>query len=408
MTVTKIPIWLSCDPGHDDIVAILLSCFHPAFQLTGVSTCYGNASLNKTDYNCKSILTAMGQAKSVPVYRSSDKPWLRDSKTCFAPDIHGVSGLDGTDLLPVPDYPFTVSPPNSSSSSSSSSSASSSNSSVGSSSSNSSSLPPDMDFINALEEAILLNVNQITLISTGSITPFATFFKSKPHLKDKIKFLSIMGGSFNGVGNKNLNLSSEFNIWVDPHAAEFILTDEILKSKCILCPLNLTHKLIATDTIIDKIYNLDKIELQSNLRKLFYDLFQFFKLTYKNVQDFKDGPPIHDPVTLFPLLQFYNWSDESLVKFKFKKLNIAVKTNLNDTDVGQTYILYPDMKNKKCKNQNEVTILEYQNTVDQTNFEHYIEDPNGVIVGYDMNVEFFWEQILTCLKTANSFSTIEN
>ena len=77
MTISTIPIWLDCDPGHDDAIAILLSCFHPAFKLLGISTCFGNSSPEHTDYNARSLLTAMNKINSIPIYHGAKKQWVR-------------------------------------------------------------------------------------------------------------------------------------------------------------------------------------------------------------------------------------------------------------------------------------------------------------------------------------------
>lgn len=360
MTISTIPIWLDCDPGHDDAIAILLSCFHPAFNLLGISTCFGNSSPENTDYNARSLLTAMNKINSVPIYHGAQKPWLRKELN-YAPDIHGESGLDGTTLLPAPTREANN----------------------------------DMSYLDAMEQAILSHEGEVTLVSTGACTSIATLLKYKPELIDKIKFISIMGGSFNGVGNKNPNQSAEFNIWIDPHAAHYILTNPLFASKCILSPLNLTHKAIATKEIIEnKIY---PIQLRKeNLRTLFYELFLFFKKTYKDNQGFINGPPIHDPMTLYPLLQFYNYESSNIINFKYMKMDVDIITDLKDDDAGMVFALkeYNDPK----MNENDYEGL----------FDENLTSRPGVIVGYDININYFWDQISDCLALAQESSTIED
>ena len=79
---------------------MLLAAFHDDLDLLGISTVYGNAPLSKTTNNALSILTAIGKPY-VAVFPGAQKPFSRAIK--HAPDIHGESGLDGTDLLPRPD-----------------------------------------------------------------------------------------------------------------------------------------------------------------------------------------------------------------------------------------------------------------------------------------------------------------
>lgn len=83
----------------EDAFAILLAAYHDRFHLLGVSTVYGNAPLSKTTNNALSVLQAIGKA-DVPVHVGKSTPLIRNIST--APDIHGESGLDGTDLLPQP------------------------------------------------------------------------------------------------------------------------------------------------------------------------------------------------------------------------------------------------------------------------------------------------------------------
>ena len=325
MTITKIPIWLDCDPGHDDAVALLLACFHPAFDLKGVSACYGNASPDHTDYNARSLLTAMGKANEISVYRGAQRPWVRSPH--YAPDIHGESGLDGTDLLPVPTCQDMT----------------------------------DKDYITAIKEQIEENEGLLTVLSTGAMTGIANVMKQHPDLKSKIKYISIMGGGI-GIGNVNDNLSAEFNAWIDPHAANFLFHDPIIKSKIILCPLNLTHTAIATQSVIDRIIEKDSGQHPSNFRKMFHGLFQFFQKSYKENQGFKNGPPIHDPMTLYPLLELYGWESNDVVQFEYKRLELDIVNDLDSKDVGKLTVVktYPE------------------------------NDPlqEGIIVGFKINIDF--------------------
>lgn len=344
MTITKIPIWLDCDPGHDDAVALLIACFHPAFELKGVSTCYGNAPAENTDYNARSLLTAMGKANKIPIYRGAQVPWVRTPH--YAPGIHGASGLDGTSLLPKPICENMT----------------------------------DTDYIHAIEREIINNDGQLTVLSTGAMTSIANVMKYNPNLKDKIKYLSIMGGGI-GIGNVNANMSAEFNVWIDPHAANFLFHDTILKNKIILCPLNLTHTAIATEKVMNTIIGKNRTSSPSKFRQMFYELFQFFQQSYKDSQGFKDGPPIHDPMTLYALLELYGWESNDVIQFMYKRLELDVIEDLESPNVGKVIVTKENLNTSGNK---------------------------GVMVGYEINLSYYWSQFFDCLDEAEKHSTIEN
>lgn len=337
MTINAIPIWLDCDPGHDDAIAILLSCFHPAFKLLGLSASYGNAPLENTTFNARSLITAFGKSREVTVYPGAQRPWVFEPE--YAPDVHGATGLDGTTLLPVPDCELNV----------------------------------KESYLDAMERAIVAHSGEITLVSTGALTSVATLLRDRPHLKKLVKYISIMGGGFD-VGNRNDNDSAEFNIWIDPHAANFMFSDPEIKNKCILLPLNVTHKALATAEVQDRIRGSGR----SNMRELFYELFKFFEHCYKDAQGF-DYPPTHDPLTLMPLLEFYGWESSSVIQFKYKRLDIYAIEDKESSDLGKT-----------CIQQ-----------------EHPLNTDIGTMVGFDLNISFFWDQVFDALNKAEQASTIE-
>lgn len=337
-TKMKIPVWLDCDPGHDDAIAITLCCFHPALQLLGINASYGNAPASRTAYNARSLITALGMFEQIPVYAGAQKPLYRTPE--YAPDIHGESGLDGTELLPEPKCNLQ-----------------------------------EKSYLDAMEEAILKYSNEITIVVTGPLTSLATLLTQKPHLKSKIRYISIMGGGIE-VGNRNDNCSAEFNVWIDPEAANFVLQDSELKDKCILLGLDITHKAIATQKVIN---NVRGVVDKSKLRQLFYELFQFFAHSYEGAQDFKNGPPLHDPLTLIPLLEFYGWAPKSQVQFYYKRLDLKVVDDTSQSDFGKTCVIR----------------------------EYDLEDKKGTMVGFNLNMEFFWKQILSSFEEAEKHSTIE-
>src|SRR5262249_26044885 len=71
------PIVLDCDPGHDDAIAILLALASPELELLGVTTTYGNQTLDKTTANALRILELAGRG-DVPVAAGADRPLERE------------------------------------------------------------------------------------------------------------------------------------------------------------------------------------------------------------------------------------------------------------------------------------------------------------------------------------------
>lgn len=107
-------VWLDCDPGHDDAIALLLACHHPSIHLAGVSTVSGNAPGHLTYVNAAKLLVAFGAdeqlrrasgseagSKSADasqemlpfLIRGADEPLLKLPRKDS--EIHGEDGLGG-------------------------------------------------------------------------------------------------------------------------------------------------------------------------------------------------------------------------------------------------------------------------------------------------------------------------
>ncbi|KAK4188390.1 Inosine/uridine-preferring nucleoside hydrolase domain-containing protein [Podospora australis] len=288
MEDTRIPVWLDCDPGHDDTFAILLAAYHPAIRILGVSTVFGNASLEKTTYNATSILTAIGKSHQIPVYVGASKALFRPPM--HAPtDIHGETGLDGTSLLPPP----TV-PPNTS--------------------------VPAIDAAYAALKACPPGTAWV--VATGAFTNAAALFIKYPELVPHLAGLSLMGGA---LGNNftpavlgqvdgvprvgNWTQFAEFNVIADPEAAQSIFSNKNLAAKTTLIPLDVTHLCLTTEQVQDLIlYGPDYPASQktgkgkTELRQMLVELLMFFAKTYSDVFGITEGPPLHDPLAVAAVL----------------------------------------------------------------------------------------------------------
>ncbi|KAL9600557.1 MAG: hypothetical protein Q9219_003103 [cf. Caloplaca sp. 3 TL-2023] len=266
-----------------DAFAILLAAHHPRLKLLGVSTVHGNASIAHTTANTGSILTALG-VSHIPYYAGAAKPFCREA--VHAPDIHGATGLDGTDLLPD------------------------------------ASVPPVKDgyAVLAMRKAILAEpARKSWLVATGTLTNVALLFATFPEVSEHIAGLSIMGGAIGdgftnapmgrvgGEGRRFGNHTpwAEFNIYCDPEAARSIFSNPVLAPKITLITIDLTHQVLATKAVQEQLLygsSNSRRNSPSKLRQMFHDLLIFFARTYVDVFGIMEGPPMHDPVAIAVVL----------------------------------------------------------------------------------------------------------
>ncbi|KAF2151059.1 nucleoside hydrolase [Myriangium duriaei CBS 260.36] len=283
----RIPVWLDCDTGHDDAFAALVAAHSPRLNLLGISTVYGNAPIEQTTANTLSILTAI-QRTSIPVYPGSSHPFCRPP--CFAPDIHGASGLDGTTCLPK--------------------------ASIAAQSGKSA--------IQAAYEALIATPpNTAYVVATGTQTNMGLLFSTYPDLASHIKGLHIMGGAVgssftpapmgvitDSAGHKeerfgNWSHWAEFNIYCDPESALSLFAHPELKKKIMLVPLDLSHLFLATKDVQNALlhgFDTEPKAEVSMVRKLFNEILTFFAQTYADVFGLVQGPPLHDVLPVLAIL----------------------------------------------------------------------------------------------------------
>ena len=88
---------IDCDPGHDDVMAILLA--GRTLDLQAITTVHGNASLANTTTNARKTVEFAGLT-DIPIAAGMPRPLVREPH--YAPEVHGECGLDGP-TTPVTD-----------------------------------------------------------------------------------------------------------------------------------------------------------------------------------------------------------------------------------------------------------------------------------------------------------------
>jgi inosine/uridine nucleosidase len=247
-----VPILLDCDPGHDDAVALLLAAADERVDLLGVTTVAGNCSLELATLNARRV-AALAGLEGVPIAAGAEGP-LRGGELVTAPDIHGLSGLDGYDLT-TGEAVLDERP----------------------------ALELMVDVLEAASEPV-------TLVPTGPLTNLAALLEARPDLRERIREIVFMGGS---TGRGNVTPAAEFNIYVDPEAAEVVLVSGLPLT---MIGLNLTHQALATREVLSRIE-----ATPGEPARAVAGWMKFFGGTYERVHG-EFAPPVHDPCTVALLI----------------------------------------------------------------------------------------------------------
>jgi inosine-uridine nucleoside N-ribohydrolase len=277
MTAARRRLRLDCDPGHDDAIAILLAAATPSIDLEGITVVAGNQTLEKTALNARRVCSVAGISR-VPIVAGAERPLRREP--LVAAEIHGTSGLDGLEW-PEPTVP----------------------------------LDPRhaVDFI--IERAEAADPRPLTLVAVGPLTNLALALDRRPSIVDRIERMSIMGGA---IGLGNWTPSAEFNVLVDPEAASVVLEAPVPKT---LVPLEVTHRALATDTVVERIG-----ALGSEVADMAVALMRYFAEAYRRVFGFP-APAVHDPCAVSAVV------DPTIVTTR--PMNVVVDTT-SELSLGRT------------------------------------------------------------------------
>jgi purine nucleosidase len=248
-------IIIDTDPGQDDAVAILLALASPEdIEILGITAVAGNVPLALTAKNARKVCEVAGRS-DVKVFAGCDRPLAHALVT--AEHVHGKTGLDGPDL-PEPQMPLQD--------------------------------QHGVDFI--IETLRAEPSGTVTLCPLGPLTNIAMALQKAPDIAEKVQEIVLMGGAYFEVGN--ITPAAEFNIYVDPEAAEIVFKSGI---PIVVMPLDVTHKALVTPPRNEAFRSLGTHP--GTVVAEWTDFFERFdKEKYGSA-----GAPLHDPTVIAYLIR---------------------------------------------------------------------------------------------------------
>jgi inosine-uridine nucleoside N-ribohydrolase len=198
------------DPGVDDAIALYFALAHPAIDLIGITTTFGNVSVEQAAINALYLAAIAG--RDIPVTQGVAAPL---SKAPLAPPafIHGADGLGnlpsridiGRRLDPRSSAQFIV-------------------------------------------DSARRQPGEITLVAVGPLGNLATALQLEPALPGLLKQVIVMGGTVLEPGN--VSPVAEANIWNDPHAADRVFA---APWKLTMVGLDVTHRVVTELSFFERL-----------------------------------------------------------------------------------------------------------------------------------------------------------
>ncbi len=247
-------IIIDTDPGQDDAFAILLALASPEdLEVLGICAVAGNVPLALTQRNSRIVCELAGR-REVRVFAGCEAPLKR--KLVTAEYVHGKTGLDGP-VLAEPTMP----------------------------------LQPGhaVDFI--IDTLRREPVGTVTLCPLGPLTNIATAFLKAPDIVGRVQEIVLMGGAYFEVGN--VTPTAEFNIYVDPEAAEIVFKSGV---PLVVMPLDVTHKALTSRRWIEGLRSMG-----TEVGRVAADWADFFE-RFDVSKYGSDGGPLHDPCVIAYLI----------------------------------------------------------------------------------------------------------
>jgi len=268
---------IDCDPGIDDAMAVILAMQYSGFEILGITTVFGNASLLQGTNNALRIVELSG--KNIPVYQGAEKP-LTVPQAPPPVFVHGNDGLGNTNQ-PGPKIKAQQ--------------------------------KSAARFIVDMAKSY---PGLVTILAIGRLTNLAEAIKLDTNLTRNVKEVVLMGGTLYVPGN--VSPVAEANVSGDPHAADIVFT---AGWKVTMIGLDVTTKVKLNDNILLRIK--DK---NTRYGAFIFLITRFYMNFHKIVNHIEGGFYVHDPSAVMYLI------DSSLFKTKMGPIRVVTE----GIAIGQT------------------------------------------------------------------------
>ena len=223
------------DPGVDDAMALLFLHRHPDIDLIGITTVFGNASIDTTTRNALFLKREWGI--SAPVARGASQTIDPDRQDIGWPTfIHGDDGLGNIGV------PETID------------------------------LPEDGRSAHRfIIDTVRAHPGEVTLVAVGRMTNLALALREDPDIIGLVRQVVVMGGAFDVSGN--VTPAAEANIHGDPEAADLVFT---APWKVVIVGLDVTMKTMMTRDFLAELAASGRadIKLLANISQFYIDFYK--------------------------------------------------------------------------------------------------------------------------------------
>lgn len=244
----RIKVLIDADPGVDDSMAILFALSSPALEVVGITTVFGNTSIDNGTANALTLVDLAGV--TVPVARGAERPLVKEPREPPA-FVHGADGLGEVGLQkPIGTVGAVV----------------------------------EQSGAQFIVDMARRYPGEITLVPVGPLTNIALALAIEPKLPQLVKGVVLMGGAARVEGN--VSPVAEANIYGDPHAADIVFSTPWPVT---MVGLDVTTAVRMPDAVLERV-----AEATPKLGEFIFSMTRFYKAFYES-RGVMGGFYVHDP-----------------------------------------------------------------------------------------------------------------